>query len=400
MRVAVASWSPRRVGGVEEYVALLLPAMHAAGLEVAFWHEVEEPRARDRLGVPSGVPDICAVEVGLEASISRLRDWKPDVVYSQGVRDVGAEAKLLDVAPAVFFLHTYTGTCISGRKTFSRPVGTPCDRTFGWPCLVHYFPHGCGGNDPLTMWRLYKIQSLRLDLLHRYRRILTHTDHMRHEMERHGLTAEVVPYPVEAPIFSEMSPGDGRWRLLYIARMETLKGGHLLLQALPSIARAAPRGVRVTMAGDGPSRPQWEATARDLQTRTPNLTVEFAGWLTQRQVGAHMNNADLLVVPSLWGEPLGAIGPAAGHLGLPAAAFASGGIPQWLTDGVNGHLAPADPPRPEALAAAVVRCLEDPLHYASLRKGAREMAAPFTMQKHMPELLRVLEHAAAGKRRQ
>jgi hypothetical protein len=31
--------------------------------------------------------------------------------------------------------------------------------------------------------------------------------------------------------------------------------------------------------------------------------------------------------------------------------------------------------------------LEDPAHYAALRNGAREMAARFTMERHLPALM-------------
>jgi glycosyltransferase involved in cell wall biosynthesis len=89
---------------------------------------------------------------------------------------------------------------------------------------------------------------------------------------------------------------------------------------------------------------------------------------------------------------------AAARHGVPAAAFAVGGIPQWLHDGVNGHLAPASPPTREGLADAIVRCLSDPSHYEDLAAGARQAAAMFTMDRHLPELMRILE-AVAGQRR-
>ena len=59
-----------------------------------------------------------------------------------------------------------------------------------------------------------------------------------------------------------------------------------------------------------------------------------------------MASADLLVVPSLWPEPFGLVGLEGARSRLPAAAFAVGGIPDWLRSGVNGYLAPGDPPTP------------------------------------------------------
>jgi glycosyltransferase involved in cell wall biosynthesis len=395
MRVAVITWSARRVGGIEEYLSILLPALQKAGMPVVLWHELDEPRDRQRIEIPDGVVDICAKDMGLEPAIQALRQWRPDVLYSHGLIERDVEARLLQIAPAVFFVHSYTGTCISGGKTFTRPVVTPCSRRFGWPCLVHYFPHGCGGRSPITMWRHYKRQSHQLDLLRHYHAILTHTDHMRNEMTRHGLNAEVLLYPVKTNPPGERKPGDGTWRLLYVGRMEFLKGGLFLIDALREIAGSAKQGVRLILAGDGPQRPSWEARARAVERAVPNVKVEFTGWLAQDQVGTLVSNADLLVVPSLWPEPFGSVGPMAAKTGVPAAGFAVGGIPQWLVDGVSGHLAPADPPTVSGLARAIVRCLENPLHYEMLKQGARDVSAKFTMARHLPELTAVFERVCA-----
>jgi glycosyltransferase involved in cell wall biosynthesis len=330
--------------------------------------------------------------MGAEASLRALREWKPDVIYVQATHDVDLERRLLDIAPAVLFLHTYVGTCISGGKTFTRPTVTPCARRFGPPCLAHYFPHGCGGNNPVTMVRLYNEQSERLRLLKGYRTILTHTEHMRKEMANHGLDAQVVPYPVEAQSRG-IREGDDTQSLLYVGRMESIKGGLVLVDAIPCVADSLRRPLRVIMAGDGRDRPRWETRARAIEKSQPNVHFEFTGWLQQNDVGTFMENSDLLVVPSLWPEPFGSVGPAAGQHGLPAAAFAVGGIPQWLADGVSGHLAPGNPPTSAGLARAIVQCIEDPRHHAALQEGARHMARTFTMERHLPELLKVLAAA-------
>ena len=316
------------------------------------------------------------------------------MLYVHGLSDPVAERRLLDMAPAVLFLHTYIGTCISGGKTWTRPTPVPCSRRFGWPCLLHYFPHGCGGHNPITMWRQYLLQSDRLEQLRRYRAIVTHTDHMRREMANHGLAVQVIPFPVEAQATQGTRPADGNWRLLFAGRMERLKGGHVLIDAMPAAMAGVDRHIGVVMAGDGGERGRLEARARDVAQATRGLTFEFPGWLTQDEVGTLMKAGDLLVVPSLWPEPLGAVGPAAAQHGMPAAAFAVGGISQWLIEGVSGHLAPADPPTPAGLARAIVQCLHDPSHHAALRQGARQTADSFTMARHMPPLLTALARAA------
>jgi glycosyltransferase involved in cell wall biosynthesis len=248
------------------------------------------------------------------------------------------------------------------------------------------------------MWRLFAAQSERLRLFRLYRSILTHTDHMRREMERHGLGARVVPYPVAIENGRDFTATaePGCWRLLFAARMEDLKGGNVLIDALPAVSKAAgDRRVRVTLAGDGSLKAAWQARAEVVVRRHGNLQIDFPGWLPQAAVSALMRQADLLVVPSLWPEPFGCVGPAAGHYAVPAAAFASGGIQQWLEDGVTGHVAPADPPTAAGLARAILQCLENPTHHAELRAGARAMSTRFTLDRHLPALLDALAAAAA-----
>ena len=393
MRIAVVNWSSRRVGGAEEYVAMLLPALRGAGHDVLFFHEFDTPPTRQRIDSRGGVIDVCVADSGTPQALETLRRWRPDVIYVQGVRDSSLERELLSVAPSVFFLHTYTGTCISGGKTFTRPKAVPCDRTLGWPCLVHYLPHGCGGLSPITMWTQYRQQQRQLAMLGDYSILVTHSLHMQAEMERHGIKAQVIPFPAKARRHERAHELSKTWRLLFVGRMEHLKGGLHLLDALPRIARAAGGPVALTLAGDGSERSRWEARARTVMAATPSLTIRFAGWVEEQAADQLLSESDLLVVPSLWPEPFGLVGPEAAQQGVPAAAFDVGGISQWLKVGVSGHLAPGNPPTPAGLAAAVGRCLADPEHYASLSRGALEVSTQFTMARHLSALESVLGHA-------
>jgi glycosyltransferase involved in cell wall biosynthesis len=167
----------------------------------------------------------------------------------------------------------------------------------------------------------------------------------------------------------------------------------MLIDAIPAVMTSLKRPVHVAMVGDGRERARWESRAREIEQSLPGAQSEFTGWLSQSDVRSEMSQSDLLVVPSLWPEPFGSVGPAAGQLGLPAAAFAVGGISQWLLDGQSGHLAPGNPPTASGLARAIVQCLENPEHYAALRTGAEQMSRMFTMEKHLPELIGVLAGA-------
>jgi glycosyltransferase involved in cell wall biosynthesis len=182
--------------------------------------------------------------------------------------------------------------------------------------------------------------------------------------------------------------------------MELLKGGHVLLDSLPRVVAELDRPVRVTYAGDGRERPRLEEMARRLRGKYPALEIVFTGWLSHEQMGSLLRQCDLLVIPSLWPEPFGLVGPEAGMHGVPVAAFAVGGIPDWLREGVNGALAPGERPDAAGLAAAILRCLESPAHHARLCQGAVRIAKQFNVDAHLESLVAVLGKTIDHRRRE
>jgi len=404
MRIAVVNSHHARVGGAETYLDTVIPALAAAGHQIALLSELDSPPSLPRIRLPAAAPAWCASAMGMPRALAALASWRPDVIYVHGMSDLPAAARIIESAPAVLFAHGYYGTCISGSKMFSAPRPQPCARRFGWRCLIQYYPHRCGGLNPLRMWSDYQKQNARLALLGRYAAILTASAHMRAEFVRHGLPPQRV-HALRLPLAPARSPGtetaeampaeNRELRLLYVGRMTRLKGGTIMLDALALAAASLGRPLKVTFVGDGPDRVQWEQKSRRIQAENTNLQIEFSGWLNSASLDQLMLDSDLLVVPSIWPEPFGLAGPEAGLRGLPAAAFAVGGIPEWLSDGVNGHLAPGDPPSAAGLARAMVECVRDPAELAQLRNGARELASRFDLDAHLNALLAILGQAAS-----
>lgn len=400
MRLLIANWSSRQVGGAEAYLDTVIAPLVARGHDVALIAELDGPSDRAPIGVPSQADQWSMSGLGGPEAMRTVRYWAPQLVFVHDLLDPDLEAALLEVAPAVLFAHGYHGTCVSGAKTFKNVAVRPCTRRFGWPCLLHYFPHRCGGWSPLTMMREYERQSRRHDLLSRYAAIVTTSEHMRQEFLRHDVPAPRIhkvvhcirPEPRATAAWRE-PPRDRDaegFRLLFVGRMDRLKGGRTLLDALPLVAQALRKPIHLTLVGDGPDRERWERRAARVCAGADQLRVEFAGWLTGDDVDRTFAAADLLVVPSLWPEPFGLVGPEAGQWGVPAAAFAVGGIPEWLEEGVNGFLAPGTPPTAPGLAEAIAKCLRDPDAHARLRRGAKNAARRFSIARHIQELEAVL----------
>lgn len=406
MRIAIANWTDRRAGGAESYLDVLIPGLIRAGHEVFFLCEMGEPADRDRISQSAAMAVWRASEIGLEAALARVREWRPEVSYAHGLHSLALEREFAKSAPAVIFAHDYRGTCISGEKMFKLPHHQPCARVFGWRCLLKYYPRRCGGRSPISMMRMFRIQAGRLAALNAYDRIVTASEHMRGEYLRHGFAPETVrtvipPVRADGPDWIgdcgfSFHPTAG-WRLVFVGRMTHPKGGALLLDALPRVSEALDAPISLTFVGDGDARREWESRARALMARNRDLYVEFTGWLSGAELHAVVKHAHLHVMPSVWPEPFGLSGPELAARGLPAAAFAVGGIPEWLRDGANGFLAPGDPPTSAGLAEAIIRCLSKEATYARLRAGAIESATRFSVDAHIADLEPVFAEAVANR---
>ena len=241
MRIAVVNWTVRRVGGTETYLAGIVPALQRRGHETAFWHEVDRPANREVMHFTGDTPVWSAAVLGAKQALAALQAWRPDVLYAHGLLDPDLEARTLDIAPAAFFAHAYYGVCISGSKAFSAPTRIPCNRPFGPACLLQFYPRRCGGLNPVTMGVEYVRQRARLRLLTRYRAILTHSEHMQREYERypglehrihHSWYAAEPLGPPPPPLEKAPRSDDGTLgpvRLLFMGRMDNLKGGDLAI---------------------------------------------------------------------------------------------------------------------------------------------------------------------------
>jgi len=394
MRIAIAAHGYGQAGGVDRYLSTVIPALVDSGHEVACWFETSDGPAAEALSSEHGLPWWTAATDSARA-LNAVRQWNPDVVFTHGVASPARERELLDVAPSVCFAHSYYGTCISGSKMHRAPTERCCTREFGPGCLLQYFPRRCGGWSPLTMVRQYELQSTRLDLLRRYDRIAVASRHMAEEYSRHHLDDKVriVSLPIASSLVQTERAGADSTRLLYLGRLEETKGAHIAIDSAALVAARTGRAVVLQMSGEGSQGDVLKERAANLVARQPNFKVAFTGWLSDAGCVASVDDAHLLLVPSCWPEPFGMVGVEAALRGVPAVAFAVGGIPEWLTDGVNGRLVPADPPDAVRFADAIVACLADTAGFERMRARCRDLARRFSVDAHVTKLDALLREA-------
>ena len=390
MRILFANDGIGDAGGVQSYLAAVMPALEARGHAVAFLH-LDLPREGEGTPAPGGAPHFCIDRDGVDGALEGARRWGPDVVFSHNLRPLEVERRLLAAWPVVKMMHGYFGTCIGGQKTHLFPRAEPCGRVFGPACLALYGPRRNGRMSlpyALEEWRWANDQNA---LFARYAAVVVASGHMRGEYVRNGVAAEKAH---AIPLFSTVAPADGipapeAFHVLFLGRMTQLKGGDLLIRAAAAASRAVGRPIPLTMAGNGPRRAAWEALARSL-----GVPAGFPGWVDDGRRLALLRAASLLAVPSVWPEPFGLVGLEAGSQGVPAVAYGVGGIGEWLADGVNGRLLPGDPPRVEPLAEALAWAATHPDELAAMRPRALAAARAMSLDAHVSTLEGVLAGAA------
>jgi glycosyltransferase involved in cell wall biosynthesis len=148
--------------------------------------------------------------------------------------------------------------------------------------------------------------------------------------------------------------------LLYVGRLSAEKEIERIKPILEGIPEA-----RLALVGDGPHR---EA----LEKHFEGTNTYFVGYLTGTDLSSAFASADAFVFPSRT-ETLGLVLLEAMAAGCPVVAARSGGIPDIVTDGVNGYL--FEPKSDDAGAiAATLRLLEENVEREAIRQNARQEA--------------------------
>jgi glycosyltransferase involved in cell wall biosynthesis len=140
--------------------------------------------------------------------------------------------------------------------------------------------------------------------------------------------------------------------LLTIASHNEKKALDVLLRAFSKISKRH-TDLRLLLVGDGPLRSQNEALAHALSVAN---SVDFLGSRSRAEVGRLLRNCLLFVLPSR-SEPFGIAVAEALACGRPVVASSVGGIQEIIENERSGIL--VEPDRPEQLADAVLRVLED-----------------------------------------
>ena len=228
--------------------------------------------------------------------------------------------------------------------------------------LPQYLQHyGLGMLEPV-MWELIKASHNQAQL-----NLCTSTA-MVQELREHGIerldlwqrgvdTETFHPSLASEEMRSHLSQGHSESPLLlYVGRL----GAEKEIDRIKPILEAIPQA-RLALVGDGPHR-------SGLEKHFEGTPTHFVGYLTGKELGSAFASADAFIFPSRT-ETLGLVLLEAMAAGCPVVAARSGGIPDIVTDGLNGYL--FDPADEQGAIAATIRLLQQQEERETLRQNAR-----------------------------
>lgn len=194
-----------------------------------------------------------------------------------------------------------------------------------------------------------------------------------------------------APSVAAKEP-DQPVRFVFVGRLVDWKAVDLLLEAFAPVA--AQTGAVLEIIGDGGVRSQLEAQAASLGL---DGKVVFAGWLSQDQCAVRLQQADALVLPSLF-ECGGAVVLEAMAMGLPAIATHWGGPADYIDASCGILVAPTSK---EALVNGFTEAMLKLAQSPELRQsmgcaGQKRVREHFDWERKVDQILEIYQQTLAA----
>jgi len=322
-----------------------------------------------------------------------IRDTRADAALVYCLPNPGVGRLLVNLVPTILMAQDYGAVCPAATQWWRLP-NAACTHTVGRSCLVNAYTKGCYTRRPGPLLSAYRHVVASRAWLQRAQ-VVAISEFVKGRFLAAGYHDEqvhVVNYPFAAEAPAPPAPNDGAEpTVLFVGRVSREKGLSHVLQAL---ARLPHRRWRLLVAGDGPELPAGRVLASRLGL---TAQVEFRGWLSGGDLEDAFAAAAVVVVPSLWPEPYGQVGPQAFIRGRPVVGYSSGAVPEWLIHGETGlSVAPGDIP---GLSSALATLLADPGRREAMGRRARAwVLATLTLGQHLTGLERLIAHAVRNHR--
>lgn len=186
---------------------------------------------------------------------------------------------------------------------------------------------------------------------------------------------KVIANPIDTNLFCPAENGgqDSDAPVLFVGRLEQLKGAHILGQAIPLVLQQMPN-TKFSFVGRDGQAPGGGPMSDWILKQVPankHTQVSFIKHIPRQDVVKLYQQARVVAFPSFW-EAFGYIATEALACGKPVIATRSGGPEEIIDQEQTGFLVPRNDPA--ALAAEIIRVLSDVSLRRRVGAAAREKA--------------------------
>ncbi len=397
MRILHISEHYGNLGGAERYLSEICADQLKRGWNPIVAASSPPPRDQGPVRVYQLEPSF-----GLRSSrrarrtLERLLDAEqPNIVHLHNIQYFLGPA-LLQVlrsrTPVIQTVHDTRVICPRWISKIIPSATSPCTFPMGSHCFRHHcYPFHRTPASAMENLCKFVLVGWQLMLLRRLDRVLVPSAYIHQQLLMNGFSAhrlERMPLFLHADFAAPDHDVTTR-NIVFAGRIDEAKGFRQFLECL---ARLSTTVWTAQVAGSGPFLTEAKAIAARLGLMG---RIEFLGHVPADSLAQVLGAARVVVMPSLMPESFGLTGLEALACGVPVVAFDSGGIAEWLEDGVTGFLVRWGDV--SALAARVRQLLEDDALAERLGRQGRQHAARFDRERHMNRLCEIYAETTAAR---
>ena len=212
----------------------------------------------------------------------------------------------------------------------------------------------------------------------------------------------IVPPGVDLAMFQPIDRADARrvigygpgGLLLYVGRLERLKGVEVAIRALALVRDRAHDDIRLIILGEDSKDADESEKSRLKEVATQvgvRDRVDFLGSVAHHELPYFYSAADVCVMPS-YSESFGLVGLEAQACGRPVVGSAVSGLRSVIRDEVTGYL--IDGHDPAAYASRIGALLDDPELAQQMGRRGRLLAQRFSWTRTADRLQELFEGVA------